>query len=361
MFNKGLTFFLLMSLLLGTNHSVYGRQCPKLQISNLIISPSTPTTLDSVYIEVEVINNGHVPGSGMLYLEIGDEANPSVYTVPDLYASKSWRIVRTVHLTEGKQYRVTAAVRSAETDRCPEMDDKMSREFRVIKAAGKGIVSWEHLVSAWHLFGEKMHVRLHNGDGQGYKNVSELVLSGKSEDIDFPVIEFEKDGSIYRYLCNDLHTKDKGITLMKEGCKVHQLRMDVVFENEGTELKGYGKFVDWSDRMAPDIETDNGLLTVIFNFTSDVNAIDYTVDADFRADVKPAHVVWDWVMDGVLEDWNKDVREKVSRSVEEGLMNRKIKTDIVDDLISVLKNSLGLTYTQIVKIEFEEDGIHVYY
>jgi hypothetical protein len=362
LFNKFTTSILLSFLLFfGITHSIYGRQCPKLQINNIVVIPLTPTTLDPVRIEVQVINNSHVTGSGTLYLKVGDEANPSVYTIPDLHASKSWQVIRTVNLTEAKEYRVTATVRFTETDRCPEMDDKMSKSFKMIKADGKGIVSWDHLAGAWHLFDENMHIRLHNSNGHGYKNASELVFSDKSESIDFPMIEFERNGSTYRYLCNDLHSKDKGITLMKKGCGIQQLRMDIAFENEGTELKGYGKFVNWSDHLAPDVETDNGLLTVIFNFTSDVDAVDYTIDADFRADVKPVQVVWDWVMDGVLDGWNTDIREAVSHSVEDGLMDRKIKTNILDNLITVLKNSLGLTYTHIVKIQFEEDGIHIYY
>ena len=186
-------------------------------------------------------------------------------------------------------------------------------------------------------------------------------MLGKSRSLDFPVIEFEKDGSEYRYLCNDLHVKDNGITLTKKECESNQLKMEVTFENEGTELKGYGKFVNWSDRLAPDIETDNGILTVTFNLTSDVNQIDYTVNADFYAEVKPTQVVWDWLMNGVLDEWNENVRKKVSQSVVESLMNPKNKQKIVDDLNGVLKNSLGLSYTQIVRILFEEDGIHIYY
>ena len=236
MFNKLITFIMFMFLFIsGVSHSVFGKQCPILKINNIIISPSTPTTLDSIQITIQVINNGHLPGSGTLYLKVGDKTDPFVYTISEIYSLKSRNITRTINLTEGKNYQVTAVIHSAETDRCPEMSDKMSRNLKVIKAAGKGIVSWDQLITIWNLFGENMHVRFHNHDGHRYKNSSELVLLGKSGNIDFPVIEFEKNESAYRYLCNDLNSQDTGITLTKEGCEIHQIRMDIPFENKNTD------------------------------------------------------------------------------------------------------------------------------
>jgi hypothetical protein len=168
----------------------------------------------------------------------------------------------------------------------------------------------------------------------------------------------------YRFLINDLNSLPSGILLTRQDCLPNQLKIEISFESDGVELKGFSRTVlgsQWCDWCVPDIHIDDAKLTVTFNFSAIRDAIDFTVESDFASNISVCNEIIDGLMDVVKSDWNQDIKDQINNGVKSGLQDPDNKTYIIAELTKLIRMVLGLTNKTITKIDFTNIGIVVTY
>lgn len=233
------------------------------------------------------------------------------------------------------------------------------------------VMGWDDILFQWNLLSEagKIKIHLHTYEGSRYNNKSFIRIEYPKKTvrnrIDVPLIQFHKKAlGDYRYLVKDMDSQDiNGVTLNRNNCSAQQIKMEIVFESGGRELKGYfrtlGPTGRWVDGSAPDVELNNGLLRVTFNFTANQTAVDYTTYVQFNADVNASAKGADWIMNQFMNKWNAEVRKKISDGVKAGMENQQNKTFIINSILDLVKQNLSLTNRTITKIEIKQEGAYV--
>lgn len=228
------------------------------------------------------------------------------------------------------------------------------------------VLTWSRLIDVWDLFNAAFEIKLntYNG-GCSYKNTSTIKLL-QSTDINVPKIEFNMAGLKYRFNVRDMNSIPEGITLSKQGCGPNQLRMEVAFEDNGTELKGCNSALGpggvWCDGCVADIHIDNGKMVIVFNFSANGGNLDFGLSTSFSADVRASNNFADALMNAFLGNWNQDVINNVNNGVRSGLLEAQNKSYVLSEFTKVIKMLLGIpSNKQITDIQFRSDGIHVTY
>ncbi len=228
------------------------------------------------------------------------------------------------------------------------------------------VLSWSRLIDVWDLFNAAFEIKLntYNG-GCSYKNTSTIKLL-QSTDINVPKIEFNKALLKYRFNVRHMNSIPEGITLSKQGYGPNQLRMEVLFESNGTELKGCNRALGpggvWCDGCVADIHIDNGKMVIVFNFSANGGNLDFGLSTSFSANVRASNDFADALMNAFLGNWNQDVRNNINNGVRSGLLTAQNKNYILSEFTKVIKMLLGIPSSkQITDIQFKSDGIHVTY
>lgn len=241
--------------------------------------------------------------------------------------------------------------------------NKVSNALK-LKVAETKTLEWNKLVTNWDLFKWAFSLRFHTwSGGSEYNNQSELVIFDTMK-IDVPKVELKNWAGHYRFLFNDMKSKPSGIALSKSNCTPSQLRLNVVFESTGRELIGYYKVLgpagQWRRAGAPDIQINNGRLSVLFSFYFYAGVLNYNANATFDASVRANNSAADALMDYFLSNWNDDVKTRIASGVRDGLMKPEIKTKIIDHLTGVIRQLLPLPKDRtIAGMEFTANAIKV--
>lgn len=234
-----------------------------------------------------------------------------------------------------------------------------------LNVLGEKVLAWNDLIGLWDIFKDAFTLKLNTyGGGSTYENTSFIRLV-ETTPIEVPKIQFNAAGLKYRSLIKDMNTQEGGIVLTKEGCNHNQLRMQVTFESSGIEIRTFNraliKGAQWCDGCVADIHINDGLMDILFTFTSSGNSIDFDLDTNFKADVKASNAFSDAMMNLFLGNWNNDVRNEVNKGVKYGLMNYENKNYIINELKNLINLQLGMGDKHVLKYEFKNTGIHVTY
>jgi hypothetical protein len=232
------------------------------------------------------------------------------------------------------------------------------------KVAETTSLEWNKVLTNWDLFKWAFSLRFHTwSGGSAYSNQSELAIFDTIP-IDVPNVEINNSAGHYRFLFNDMKSAPSSIVLTKSNCTPSQLRLNVAFESDGTELIGYYKVLgpagQWRRAGAPDIQINNGQLSVLFSLYFYAGALNYNASATFDASVHASNSAADALMDFFLSNWNDDVRARISSGVRDGLMKPDVKTKVINHLTGVIRQLLPLPKSRtIVKMDFTTDGLNV--
>ena len=227
-------------------------------------------------------------------------------------------------------------------------------------------IQWSDVVDFFNLLiGGGISVKLHTRSGSSYNNVSKITILGNESPLNVPKIEFDKGLVHYRYLIDDMNSKE--VFVDRTGCSANQLRLVVQFESQGTELKGFsqdlGRVGPWVDGGAPDIEVNKAKLIIFFQFEPTRNGnLDYRSAVNFKASINASNEVADWLMDLFMNGWENQIKRMVIVGVRSAINNPQIKHQITNGLESQIRFQLGIRRTQtITRWEFLNSGIRVTY
>lgn len=233
-----------------------------------------------------------------------------------------------------------------------------------VKVAETKPLDWNRLVTNWDLFKWAFSLRFHTwSGGSEYRNQSELVIFDTMA-MDVPKVEMKNWAGHYRFMFNDMKSAPSGIVLTKSNCTPSQLRLNVAFESTGKELIGYYKVLgpagQWRRAGAPDIQINNGQLSVLFSFYLFGGALNYNANATFDASVRANNSAADALMDYFLSNWNDDVKTRIASGVRDGLMKPDIKAKVIDHLTGVIRQLLSLPKDRtIIRMDFTTDALKV--
>lgn len=223
---------------------------------------------------------------------------------------------------------------------------KKSNEIEVL-VSRRAVAPWSHLVQFWNDLKDAFEIRLHtHGGGKQYLNESYLKIVGRPDTLDIDSIIFSKKAiGKYFYLIKDLKSQKGGISLSKynwSGKRLdpNTLRMEIKFESEGKEAKGFFKSAaggKWKDGGAPDIHINNGRLAIDFKFLFANSKFDYTVKAMyFDADIKAAKKIVDWLLNAFMRNWDDEVESKIYVAINKALNKSDTKESITDSFLDLL-------------------------
>jgi hypothetical protein len=201
------------------------------------------------------------------------------------------------------------------------------------------------------------------GGGSSYNNTSQLMFL-QPKPIHVDNMEYKLRLFKYRFLINDFNSLPGGIILTREDCLPNQLKIEISFESDGVELKGFNRAVlggPWCDLCIPDLHVDDAKLMVTFNFSANRDTIDFTIESDFTSNVSVCNELIDGLMDAILGDWNQDIKDQINNGVRSGLQDPDNKTYIISELTKLIRLALGLTNKTITDIDFTNSGIVVTY
>ncbi|WP_068549536.1 hypothetical protein [Thermosulfidibacter takaii] len=229
---------------------------------------------------------------------------------------------------------------------------------------GRGEVSWDDVVGAFNLFSGGISVRLHTrGRGASFNNQSVFTSFGKTVKLDnIEKIEFSTSAGHYRYLIQDIRSSK--ITASK-GNKNNQLIITIEFESQGTELKGYWqdllRWGGWRDESAPDIEVDDAILKLIFEFSSQGGRLDYRAGVKFDASLHASNSAANDLMNWFVSGWRQKVKRNVVREISAAINGPDVKTQIIRDIKNLVIMKLGIRGRTISRWRFTPSAIIIDY
>lgn len=235
---------------------------------------------------------------------------------------------------------------------------------------------WWKLVDGFnYIFTGAFSLRLHTWTGGSmYRNTSEMLIYGQNDPapITVPLIQLKTSMGYYRFLVNDMNTlgfydQDLGFSLNRELCADNQLRLVILFEDQGKELIGYYKVLGpagkWRRTGAPDVHVNNARLEILFQFVdAGQGNLDYQTAVTFTGDVQASGSGWDNILDLFMSGWDNDVKKNVRTSVRQAMNMQETRQEICQSLIESIRFLSGLKNNHtIVAYDFTSEGILVTY
>jgi len=224
---------------------------------------------------------------------------------------------------------------------------------------------WTDIIAPLNNYLKGIGILIHTrGKDWRYENRSYINLPDGQHTLDIPLIEFEKNilGK-FRYLIRYLYCgPDNIVHVTKEGCNNNQLMLVIPFESEGVELIGYRRsdlFNDWTNSLAPDINIDNGKLTMKFNFRFNNGQVDFWIsDAKFDCKIYAEHNISQDIMDLFNGHWEKDTKKKINNAIQNAINSQSIQLQTANIWINSIINSMELNAQLTLKsIVFMPDKI----
>ena len=208
-------------------------------------------------------------------------------------------------------------------------------------------------------------VYLHNrgskmGDSWHQKNASYIQLSqtlgGRKQSFNLP--ESKINASAYgtlRYYVDSIKLSKLDVTKQDDAFK-----LSLFFESSGTELKGYhtGRFVDFGDRGAPDIQMDNIRLDVFLTPTQDDRGrLSYSkINVKFDADIQAGGVcnIRGTDICNKMFKYKKRIAEAIENNLRDQLNNQRTRDRLAAALQSQLRK-FGIS--KIVGVDFQGNNL----
>ncbi|MGC9373364.1 MAG: hypothetical protein ACP5DY_08635, partial [Thermovirgaceae bacterium] len=245
----------------------------------------------------------------------------------------------------------------------------------LLVVARKELPWWKVINGFNYLFSGAFSIRLHTWTGGSkYQNFSELTVYGDEEPtvVNVPLVQFKTDVGYYRFLVNDLksfdfNSNEQGFSMNREGCAPNQLLLTIQFESEGEELIGYYKVLgpagEWRRTGAPDIQVNNAVVTIRFQFfDAGGGRLDYQAAASFSGEVQASGSVWNNILDFFMEGWDKKLKREVSRSVRAAINEVATREQVCLSLVDSMRLLLGMRGADVITgYGFSQSGIQVTY
>lgn len=235
---------------------------------------------------------------------------------------------------------------------------------------------WGKLVDGFnYVFTGYFSIRLHTWSGGSmYQNTSEMMVYGHKDPVPImvPLIQFKTSMGYYRFLVNDMNTlgfydEDLGFSLNRDLCADNQLRLVILFEDQGKEMIGYYKVLGpagkWRRTGAPDVHVNDARIEILFQFVdAGQGNLDYQAAVIFSGDVHASGSGWDNILDLFMSGWNSDVKENVRSSVRQAVNMQETRQNICQSLIQSIRFLAGLKQENIIfAYDFTSEGILVTY
>lgn len=252
---------------------------------------------------------------------------------------------------------------------------KKSNEITVL-ISRRAVAPWSHLVEFWNDLKDAFEIRIHtHGGGTQYVNESYLRVVGRPDTLDIDSVTFHKKAlGDYYYLIRDLRSQEGGISLSKynwSGKRLdpNVLRMEIEFESEGVEAKGFFKSIlggGWDDNGAPDIHINNGRLAIDFKFLFANGKLDYRIKASyFDADIKAAKKIVDWLLNAFTQRWDNEVESKIHAAINKALDKSDTKRSITNSFLDLLAHQcVGYKHDNTVTTQdiiFKDRSVEIIY
>jgi len=236
-------------------------------------------------------------------------------------------------------------------------------------------LKWNKFMDAFNLFGGAFSIRLHTwSGGSDYQNVSQMTTLDSSNPVllNVPRIQFKTDLGYYRFLINDFKTLDinhseNAFSVDRQNCASNQMRLLIRFESEKKELIGYYKVLgpagSWRRDGAPDINVNNGLVTILFQFNDPgTGTLDYKAAANFTGDISASGSVWNTILDLFMSDWDKKVRKEVNAGIRNAINSQQVKQSITTSFMDFIRFQLSISSNHKIRnFDFTNDAIVVIY
>lgn len=205
-----------------------------------------------------------------------------------------------------------------------------------------------------HNRGSKKSDSWHQKDAS-YIQLSQ-ILGGKKQSFNIPESQINAGayGSL-KYYVDNIKLSELDVTSSNDAFKV-----SLFFESNGTELKGYhtGRFVNFGDRGAPDIQMDNMRLDVYLTPAIDNRGrlIYGGIDVKFGADIQAG---------GICNIKGADVcermfkyKERIAEAIESNLRAQLNNQPTRERLAAALQSRLSkFGISKIVSVDFQENNI----
>ena len=208
-------------------------------------------------------------------------------------------------------------------------------------------------------------IYLHNrgskrGDSWHQKNASYIQLSqtlgGRKQSFNLP--ESKINASAYgtlRYYVDSIKLSKLDVIKQDDAFK-----LSLFFESNGTELKGYhtGRFVNFGDRGAPDIQMDNMRLDVFLTPTQDDRGrLSYSgISVKFDADIQAGGVcnIRGTDICNKMFKYKKRIAETIENNLHDQLNNQRTRDRLAAALQSQLRK-FGIS--KIVGVDFQGNDL----
>jgi len=332
---------------------------PTFPVSGLKIATSTKPANENV--RIDGTGFGSTQGQHTVALfPIGDYANPKLVNI------KNWSggvINFTIPVTVESGRYVLAII------------DKNTKQMKsntlTVYVCVRRERPWSEVVSLWNELKNAFKLRMHTWGGKMiYDNQSTMTIIGKPDTLDVDEIKLNRDTGRYRYYINDFNAKPGGISLHRlslDGVRLldNELRMQILFESQKLEVKGYFQALgssSWKDHGAPDIDIDNAKLSVILAFDYKNQRLDYlTPSVYFNADIDAHDPATDAFMDFFAAEWERQIVREVRKEIGSAFTRGETKKSLCDSFLGFVIDIGNLPKAQIVDVKFTKDNILVTY
>lgn len=304
---------------------------------------------------------GADPGDHTVIIQVGDNKVP--------IAAQSWSNGTIYFVVPASMRGGAHSVYIGEKESLKRVSNPLS-----ITVLEKRVVRWDAIVTIWDLFKDNFNIRLNNWsertrheprNSSWIQAIYDLkTLETRRTIIPLQMVEISTPGGHYRFLVNDMRSTE--INLGKEGCNANQLRLDVLFESQGTEMIGYyrvrGPAGEWRRTGAPDVEINNAKLSTFFTFSYSPGAdsINYSTVTSFNADIHSTNPVWNNLLDLFMNGWDSRVKNEVAKQVNAELNSNDIRKVLRESLMTGIRTlAFGTTDRTITQIRFLNTGIEV--
>ena len=230
---------------------------------------------------------------------------------------------------------------------------------------------WSELVTQWNDLKDAFFLRIHTWGGKMiYDNQSTLKIYGKPDTLKVDEIKLNLDTGRYCYYINDFNAKTGGISLHRlslDGVRLldNELRMQVLFESQKLEIKGYFQALgssSWKDHGAPDLDVDDAKLSVVLAFDYKNQRLDYTTPSIyFNADIDARDPAADDFMDFFVSGWENQIVREVRKEIGKAFASGETKTNLCNSFLGFVIGSATAKKAQIVDVKFTKDDILVTY
>jgi hypothetical protein len=233
-------------------------------------------------------------------------------------------------------------------------------------------MAWSSILGTWNDLKDSFSIRIHTwAGGPEYKNVSTMKMIGDPDTLDVKKIKLNKKNlGRYLYLVNDFKSKPGGMTLHKytlDGVRLlaNQMRLQIMFESAGLEVKGYFQRIggkDYKDHGAPDLDINNAKLSITLGFLFKNGKLDYQLSVYFKADVDARDEAADWFMDLFLPEWDREIEQTMDEEIGKSLADAETKNNIINSFVGLVIGSTNVSKATLTNFEFtDQEVIATYY